>query len=100
MTREQALVLYETKWWETKSPEEIVRVQLFEDKLCMPFSNFHEAVEKALGRSVWTHEFGLNWKGLQEEFLKDRPAPTMQEIMKMIPPEKRICALCDLEEHA
>ena len=32
---------------------------MFESKLCMPFSIFQEAVEKTLGRPVWTHEFAF-----------------------------------------
>lgn len=51
---------------------------------------FHEAVEKALGRPVWTHEFGLNWDGLKKELMGEAPAPTMQEIIDLIPEEKRI----------
>lgn len=90
MTKEEALALAATDWWKTKTPEEIVRFQLFEEKLCMNFSEFHKAIEQALGRPVYTHEFGLNRKGLQEEFLHDKPAPTIQEIIEMIPEAKRI----------
>lgn len=32
----------------------------------------------------------VNWQGLQDELAGNRPAPTMQEIIDMIPPEKRI----------
>ena len=67
--------------------------QLFTDKLCMPFTIFHAAMEKALGRPVYTHEFGLNYDGLVEELLGKKPAPTMQEIMEMIPADKRIIVI-------
>lgn len=67
-------------WYKDKSPDEITAFQLFEARLCMPFNQFHAAVEGALGRPVWTHEFADPTQ-LQEEFRdKLRPenaAPTM-----------------------
>ena len=57
LTKDEAIALAESGWWKDKEPREIVRFQLFEDRLSMDFSAFHEAVEKALGRPVWTHEF-------------------------------------------
>ena len=62
MTREQAIELAESKFWESMSFRERATFQLFEEKMCMPFDVFHEAIVKTLGRPVWTHEFGLNWK--------------------------------------
>ena len=67
MTKEEAIKMYNSNWWEDKTPEEIVKFQLYEDRLCMPFDKFHEAIEKALGRSVWTHEFA-DHEGLITEF--------------------------------
>ena len=90
LTREQAIALAETGWWKDKSPREIVAFQLFETALCMDFGDFHLAVEKALGRPVFTHEFGLNLDGLQKEFLGEQPMPTFQQILDMIPEAKRI----------
>jgi hypothetical protein len=55
--REDAIALSKSGFWKEMTLEAIVRFQLFEDLLCMPFNVFHEAVEKVLGRSVWTHEF-------------------------------------------
>lgn len=90
MDKEHALKLVESKFWEKMSAKDIAKFQLFERRLCMPFDVFHKAVEEALGRSVWTHEFGLNVKGLQKEIMGKQPAPTMDEIIDLIPPEKRI----------
>lgn len=89
MTRKQAIALYKIGWWKTKTPEEIAAFQLFEERLCMPFELFHEAVEKALGRPVWTHEFGSKG-GLREEFRGKKAKHSMQEIIELIPEEKRI----------
>lgn len=38
-----------------------------------PFSDFHEAVEKKLGRSIWTHEFGSEeiWVEIKKAYTED-----------------------------
>jgi len=90
MTKEQAIKLHDSKWWEGLSNKDIVMFQLFEDKLCIPFGIFHKAVTKCLKRKVWAQEFGLNVDGLKKEFLGDRKAPTSKEIMELIPKDKRI----------
>ena len=59
MTREQAIEMYNSNWWLSKSPQEIVKFQMNEDLLCMPFDLFHAAVEEVLDRSVYTHEFAF-----------------------------------------
>ncbi|EYB69078.1 hypothetical protein DEIPH_ctg011orf0045 [Deinococcus phoenicis] len=64
--------------------------QMTVKELSMPFDVFHEALEKTLGRSVWTHELGLNWEGIHSELWGERPAPTFEEIMNLIPAGKRI----------
>jgi hypothetical protein len=90
MTEQHAIELYESGWWMGKTAREICMFQLFEPRLCMPFGKFHEAVTEALGRPVYTHEFGLNVEGLQAELLGDKEAPTFEEIIQMIPEAKRI----------
>lgn len=89
LTSEQAIALYESKEWENWDDEQIVRFQLFQDCLAIPFRRFHEAMTKVLGRSIWTHEFA-NQKALQEEYLGVKDAPTFEEIIDLIPSEKRI----------
>ena len=89
LTREQAIAFAENKCYEGWTARQTAEFQLHQRKLCMPWGVFTEAIEEALGRSVWTHEFakpGL----LIKELSGDRPAPTMQEIIEMIPAEKRI----------
>jgi len=76
LTREQAIALGESEFWKAMSHRDIAMFQLSEPLLCMPFGVFHEAVEKALGRSVWTHEFGMNWAGLKRELLGEAEPPT------------------------
>ena len=90
MTKDEAVALYDSGFWKQMTHEEIAKFQLMEDLLCMPFDVFHEAIEKALGRPVWTHEFGLNREGLIKELFHEAPAPTLEEIINLIPEEKRI----------
>lgn len=89
LTREQAIAFAESECYEDWTPEQIVRFQLFQQKLCMPFSVFHEAIEKVLNRPVYTHEFAF-MDNLVKEFLGEKPAPTLEEIVELIPKEKRI----------
>ena len=69
MTREEAIALCESEWWIGLPDREIVEFQLYEDRLCMDFSDYHRAVERVLGRAVLTHEFSTaGSKQLQREF--------------------------------
>ncbi len=90
LTREQAKELHDSGFWAELTAQEIAEFQLFTEQLCMPFGVFHKAIEEALGRSVWTHEFGLNANGLRAELRGDKGQPTMQDIMELIPEDKRI----------
>jgi hypothetical protein len=90
LTKEQAIKLAESKFWEPLSFRERATFQLFEDKLCMPFAVFHEAMEKTLGRPIYTHEFGLSLDGLKSELIGEKPAPTFEDIINLIPADKRI----------
>jgi hypothetical protein len=98
ITREEAILIHDSKLWEDWTHRQRAEFQLTQRCLAMPFGVFHEAVEKALGRPVWTHEFGLNWAGLVRELRGDLPPPTMQEIIDLIPPEKLIVVERDAPE--
>lgn len=88
--KEKAIALAESKWWVGRPAKEVAKFQLFTEELCIPFGVFHGTIEEALGRPVYTHEFGLNMDGLIQELLGERDAPTMEEIINLIPEEKRI----------
>lgn len=90
LTKEEAIAFYENKLYEKMSPKERAQFQLVQDKLCMPFDVFHEAVEEALGRPVWTHEFAFNREGLIKELNGDQEPPTFEEIINLIPEDKRV----------
>lgn len=88
--KEKAIELAESNWWELCDHREIAEFQLLTKELCCPFAVFHEAIEKSLGRPVWTHEFGMNYDGIVAEFLGERESPSMEEIIGLIPEEKRM----------
>jgi hypothetical protein len=73
LTKEQAIALYESGFWKDMAYVERAKFQIMEERLCMPFDVFHEAISKALGRPVWTHEFGLNRGGLIKELFDGAP---------------------------
>lgn len=89
-TQEEAIKFAESKAWEDMTHRQRATFQLYQDKLCMPFSVFHESVEKALGRPVFTHEFGRNVDGLKKELAGLQGAPTLEDVINMIPREKRL----------
>jgi len=86
MTEEEAINLYNSKWWENKTDEEVALFQLNEPLLCMPFHVFHNAVEKWLGRPVWSHEFARPDLLLAEKSGKritsGHPLETFNDILK------------------
>lgn len=57
ITRELATALYHSRWWVGLPVRDVALAQLRQPLLCMPFGEFHEVVEKAIGGPVWTHEF-------------------------------------------
>ena len=90
LTEKEALALYESGFWEDLSLEERAKFQILEPRLCMPFSVYHEAVEKTLGRPVFTYELAMDQGGIKAELFEGKEPPTLTEILNMIPKEKRI----------
>ena len=90
LTKEEAIMFFESTIWKSWNYEEIVKFQLFQKLLCIPFDKFHEAIEKVLNRPVYTHEFGLSYEKLIEEYLGIRDKPSLKEILELIPKDKKI----------
>jgi len=80
VTKEQAIKLAKNYDWSKLDDIPKFLFQISQDKLCMEFRYFHKATEKALGRSVWTHEFAKP-KILLEEFFKLRDKAGLRDIM-------------------
>lgn len=93
MTSEEAIALAQTEWWKDMDIAEAAKLQLSQDKLCMPFEEFHRGMEELLGRPVWTHEFARP-ELLTAEIEGKRPAPTspIESLAELIG-EKQIIAV-------
>tara|TARA_R110002096_G_scaffold42937_8_gene115553 strand:+ start:6188 stop:6499 length:312 start_codon:yes stop_codon:yes gene_type:complete len=89
LTKVEAILFFENCAYKNMTYRQKAEFQMMQDKLCMPFRIFHEAITEALGRPVYTHEFGLNRAGLMDELFNGAEAPTLDEIIEMIPPEMR-----------
>ena len=89
LNEEQAIKLFESKVWESWSDEEIVRFQLFQKRLGVNFGRFQNAMNTVLGRSVFTHEYAFR-ENLVLEYLGEKQTPTLEEIIDLIPKEKRV----------
>ena len=74
LTRGEAIELAKSGWWTDRDPIEVSSFQLQEERLCMYFSAFHEALTDALGRPVMTHEL-VDPVALHEELVKGAHGP-------------------------
>lgn len=89
LTKEEAIKFIESDVWKEWDAEQIVKFQLFQDRICLPFDLYHKSLQEVLKRPVYTHEIGCrDW--LINEYLKKKKAPTFEEIINLIPKEKRI----------
>lgn len=93
MTREEAISLYNSKFWEGMSARDIAIFQLTEERWCMPLNVFHRALSEALGRDVYTHELAFP-NHLMSELIGDKPRPTLKDILNLIPENKRAIVIC------
>ena len=89
LTKEQATAFAENKCYECMTYRQIAEFQMEQDKLCMPFSVFQEAMEKTLGRPVFIHEFSFREK-LRKELYGEKEPPTFEEVCALIPKEKLV----------
>lgn len=89
MTKEQAIALWESNKWVNWSDKQIVALQLYQKRICVPFDRFHGAMEAELGRPILTHEFA-HADHLIEEYEGKRDKPTFQSIIDLLPAEKVI----------
>lgn len=89
LTEEQAIAFAENKRWESLDLKTRALFQIHQDRMCMPFDVFHEAVEKTLGRPVFTHEFAFNPR-LEAELMGLAEARTLDQIIALLPQDKTI----------
>ena len=61
------------------------------DRVEVPFDVMHARIERLVGRPVWTHEMTTsNWERLLREARWEERLATMEEIINLVPEEKRI----------
>lgn len=89
LTETQAIEMAKSNVWKEWTSEQVVRFQLFQKRLCMDFSHFHKCISEVLGRPVFTHEFAFR-DDMVREYLGDKEAPTFEDIINLIPEEKRL----------
>ena len=87
ITRETAKAMYAAQWWKDLPARDVALAQLREPRLCMDMGDFQAAIEKALGRPVWTHEL-VHPEHLIAEMEGEKDAPSMEDILAMIPADK------------
>ena len=88
LTEEQAIGIGKSDIWKQWSDEEIVKLQLYQEFLCVDFGRYHKAIERVLGRSVWPHEF-TRPDLLRKEYEGARPKPTPEDIIGLMPEDKQ-----------
>lgn len=89
LTKDQAIAFAESGVWKEWTPDQVVSFQLFQELLCIDFGHYHGCVEKVLNRPVFTHEFA-DQLSLQKEYLGEKEAPSLGDIINLIPADKRI----------
>ena len=87
-SKEEAISFYHSDKWKELTDQELASFQLYQDFLCVPFNEFHKSVEAALGRPVFTHEFGINRQGLKDELAGKIKAPSFEQVISLLPQEK------------
>lgn len=81
LTKEEAMDIFVSSAWNSWSYEYIAWFQLHQDRLCVPWVLFKQAIEDQLGRGVWTHEFAQP-ENLIAELEGVIPAPSMEQILQ------------------
>ena len=89
LTEKQAIAFYDSEVWKDWTSRQIAEFQMEQDRLCIPFDVFHKAMEETLGRPVWIHEFAFR-DNLRKELYGEKSAPSLEEIINLIPANKRI----------
>ena len=94
-TKKEAIAYAESEAWRELTHRQRAELQLAVEILCMPFPVFHEAIESALGRTVYTHEMAghENWDRLKAELAGDAEPPTMDDILGLLPRDKPILTI-------
>ena len=82
MTEEDAIALYDSKFWLLLSDVQVAQLQLHEERKIMPFDVFQKAVSATIGRHAYHQEFrhGFAVENLRKEVAKKLPALTIKKV--------------------
>lgn len=89
LTKAQAIRMASSSWWTDMPARDVAMFQLHERLLCMPLGVFRNALNEALGRGVHSHEL-RDPDALIRELLGEQRSPTRDEIIALIPADKRV----------
>ena len=89
LTREQAVALFESAFWQHLTPCKVAWFQLVAERMCVPLPIFRASLEVCLGRGLVSGEL-LEFERLRAELAGRRLAPTLEEVMAFIPEDKRV----------
>ena len=88
-TSDEAVAFHDSGEWKNWSDAQIAHFQMRQQFLAIPFERFHAAVQKTLGRPVWTHEFA-DREALIAELDGKIPAPDFAGILAKLPAERTV----------
>ena len=83
MSKEQAVAFLESGQWKDLTDEEITRLQLFQERRCVPADVFQRAIEGALGRPVLSAEY-KRFDELTAEFEGRAERPTLTDVVRKL----------------
>ena len=87
--REEAVAFAQSGKWKTLTHRERAILGLMQNRMCMDFAAFHESLEKAMDRPVWTHELADPKALLNEMFgLGPKAETTFEDVLAKIPEDK------------
>jgi hypothetical protein len=87
LSKKQAQAVLESRVWEKWTDIQLLRFQLFQKNLCMPFGKYHTTIERYLGRPVYTSTIDHQKDKLIREIFGSTEQPTINEIYNLIPAE-------------
>jgi hypothetical protein len=85
LTKAEAIAFAASGIWKEWTPEQRGIYQLYQERLCMDAAAFHEGIEAALGRPVWTHEFA-NQQALIDELEGKTQKATLSDVIGKLAP--------------
>lgn len=84
LTQEEAVKLFDSEEWKTWTPYQRAITQMTQDRLFMPFGEFHRAVEEVLGRGIDSLEMAAMRQSLIAELAEKAPKDALPTTISLI----------------